>query len=251
MRLVSYKVVALLLLLCSLAYSQISFGGLNINSPSLMDTIVYEQLEYNDLALSKTEQAVKIGKGEFTQITLSLYSKKNGEVFLQHAHEGSVVLDYEQGGIEVLDGVPSRVTVYVRNLDVYGKSVIRFTLCSTPFRDAESYLGEFYLTVENPYSETIKQSTRLSSNNSYFGNTYTLGHNIRYEDVTVNFGVNHMVRDKSLSLYNNYDTQTSFNVGISYNWPDIMLSQPLEDTVILQYYMLQNKVQNKIHKLTK
>ncbi len=235
------KGIALLLLLCSLAYSQIKFGGLNINSMSVTDTIVYEQLEYNDLALSKTEQTVRIGKGEFTQLTLSLYSKKNGEVFLQHDGNNTVVLDYEQGGIEVLDGVPSRVTVYVRNIDIYGKSVIRFTLCSTPFRDAESYLDEFYLTIENPYSEKIVQSTRLSSNNSYFGNTYTLGHNIRYEDINLNFGINHLVRDKGLSLYNNYDTQTSVSVGISYNWPDVSLKQPLGDSII-QQVMLLNKL---------
>ncbi|MBC8551490.1 MAG: hypothetical protein H8D23_17735 [Candidatus Brocadiales bacterium] len=240
MQSVLYK-LALLLLLCSVGFSQISFGGLTINS-GVQDSIVYEQLSYNDIALSKTEQLVRIGKGEFTQFTLSVYSKKNSEVFLSHDHVHGVEIDYPSDGIEVLDGAPSRVLVYVRNSDVYGEAVVVFTVHSTPFKDNASYLGEFYLTIQNPYSEKIEQSTRLSTNNSYFGETYTLGHNIRYNDINVNFGVNHLVRDKSLSLYNNYDTQTSFSVGVSYNWPTIRLNQTIEETVMQQYYLLSNKI---------
>ena len=58
MRLGRFKQLALALLLsCSVSYAQISFGGLNINQIA-QDSIKYEELSYNEIALSKTEQTV-------------------------------------------------------------------------------------------------------------------------------------------------------------------------------------------------
>ena len=245
MRLGHFKQLALALLLsCSVSYAQISFGGLNINQVAPDSASVqYEELSYNEIALSKTEQTVRIGKGEFTQFALSFYSKKDGEVFIGHQPSPKVEVDYPSV-VEVLVGKPARLVVYINNLDVAGTERVRFTVYSTPFRDEASYLEEFYVTVENPYSERITQSTRLTTNNSYFGNTYTLGHNIKYKQLNMNFGVNHLVRNPALNLYNNYDTQTSISVGVTYNWPAVTLEQPLEETIKQQYYFLQNNIRD-------